>query len=494
MAAASSLPSHRLIPEGLERTRAAHTHEESHAAPSTPFPSSEADVPQLHADILAIGRRLFAGARRHAPGPLSPERWKELMMHRFIGNEAVKLASLRFVDVFPALRTSRAVAAHIQEYFGEQIALTSAHGDLVPHLLRLGARVAAWPTPFPQAAALAARLGVRAMAGQFIAGTTVRQTARVMRRLEAQGFCFSLDLLGEAVISEPEASAFLKRYIEVLENLDRLMGRPTRKPATSTGPRINVSIKLTALVAHFNPIDPVHTSQAVRQRLRPLFRLARQKGAFINVDMEKHDYRNLTFRIVRDILMEDEFRDWQDVGIVHQAYLRDADTQLARWIEFLKQRGHGMTIRLVKGAYWDSEQIWAGQRGWPIPVITHKPSTDAMYERCTRMLLDAHPIARTAIASHNIRSIAHAIAYARANGVPAERLEFQMLHGMAGPIRLALLDEGVPVRIYAPCGDMISGIAYLVRRLLENTSQDSFLAQKAMHRVPEEQLLAAPRG
>src|SRR5690606_18361119 len=153
------------------------------------------------------------------------------------------------------------------------------------------------------------------------------------------------------------------------------------------------------------------------------------------------------------------------VGTVHQAYLIDSEESLGWFLEELKRRGQPMTLRLVKGAYWDSEQIWARQKGWPVPVYTDKRETDACYERTLRVLLKNHTHVRTPIASHNVRSIAHAIALARALKVPSERFEFQMLYGMAGPIKNAVSDLGYPVRIYTPCGELIPGMSYLVRRI-----------------------------
>src|SRR5207247_2829017 len=141
------------------------------------------------------------------------------------------------------------------------------------------------------------------------------------------------------------------------------------------------SVKLSSLYSQLDPIDPAGSSKMVRQRLRPILREARRQRAFVNFDMESYSHKDLTLQIFREVLEEDEFRDWPDAGVAMQAYLRDcaADLEeLARWTE---RRGTPVWVRLVKGAYWDYETIQAAQQGWPVPVFTHKWETDATYER-----------------------------------------------------------------------------------------------------------------
>jgi RHH-type proline utilization regulon transcriptional repressor/proline dehydrogenase/delta 1-pyrroline-5-carboxylate dehydrogenase len=149
-------------------------------------------------------------------------------------------------------------------------------------------------------------------------------------------------------------------------------------------------------------------------------------------------------------------------------------------------------VRLVKGAYWDYERIIARQNNWPIPVYDHKPETDANYEAQTAFLIDRHDLLRPAIASHNIRSIASALAHAEQKKLPPGAIEFQLLYGMADPIKQALVKLNQRVRVYAPVGALLPGMAYLVRRLLENTSNESFLRAGFLEKVPEEKLLMNP--
>jgi RHH-type proline utilization regulon transcriptional repressor/proline dehydrogenase/delta 1-pyrroline-5-carboxylate dehydrogenase len=176
-----------------------------------------------------------------------------------------------------------------------------------------------------------------------------------------------------------------------------------------------------------------------------------------------------------------------------QAYLRDADRTLQRVLDWAASadRRVPLTVRLVKGAYWDHEVIEAAQHGWTPPVWTEKAESDRCFERATRRLVAAFPLVRPAIASHNLRSVAHAVVCARRAGLHAGDLELQVLRGLGDELQDAIAAQGLRVRTYCPVGDMVAGMAYLVRRLLENSSNDSFLARRASG-VDLDELLRAP--
>ncbi|MGB8881529.1 MAG: proline dehydrogenase family protein, partial [Solirubrobacteraceae bacterium] len=197
--------------------------------------------------------------------------------------------------------------------------------------------------------------------------------------------------------------------------------------------------------------------------------------------------------LVLEVLAEDEFADGPSAGLVLQAYLRDSPEQLSQVLAWARSTGRTppLTVRLVKGAYWDHELVQATQHGWPTPVFEVKADCDRNFETLTRRLLDARPAVRVAVASHNLRSVAHAIAYNRMVGGEDRDLELQVLRGLGDQLADALASQGFRVRAYCPVGDMVAGMAYLVRRLLENTSNESFLHEQARG-VPVEQLLAAP--
>jgi RHH-type proline utilization regulon transcriptional repressor/proline dehydrogenase/delta 1-pyrroline-5-carboxylate dehydrogenase len=378
------------------------------------------------------------------------------------------------VDVLPTLRSPSAVADHFRQYF---------QGS-APEPVRTASALASQPV-FRLMLSQAIRQGVLAMAHRFIAGATPTDALPALRHLARHGVGHTVDLLGEATLSEAEADAYQARYLALLQtfstDIDRIAPRGERWHGV---PPINISVKCSALCSHFEPAAQEHVSAVVRERLRPLLRLARQTGAFINFDMEQYRYKDLVHCIFTDLILEAEFADLADVGIVVQAYLKDAPEDLVRLEALAKRRGVPFTIRLVKGAYWDEERIVASQNSWPVPVFEEKAETDTSFERCTDVLLGAWPHLRPAFGTHNPRSIAQAVAKAQAAGLPDSDIEFQMLYGMAEGVRAAVAAEGYRTRVYVPVGDIIPGMAYLVRRLLENSSNQAWFHAGLGHASP----------
>src|SRR5262249_54005741 len=203
-------------------------------------------------------------------------------------------------------------------------------------------------------------------------------------------------------------------------------------------------------------------------------------------------HKNTTLELFKTVFTEEEFRDWPHAGIVIQAYLQDSEADLRDLIEWGRSRGTRFAVRLVKGAYWDYETAKSRQNGWNCPVYLQKPESDANFETLTRLLLENESTVTSAFGSHNVRSIAHAQAFAEGLGIDCSRFEVQLLYGMAGPIKRALVDMGYRVREYSPVGELLPGMSYLVRRLLENTSNEGFLRAKFSENVSEEELLRDP--
>jgi RHH-type proline utilization regulon transcriptional repressor/proline dehydrogenase/delta 1-pyrroline-5-carboxylate dehydrogenase len=255
--------------------------------------------------------------------------------------------------------------------------------------------------------------------------------------------------------------------------------------------QVQVSVKLTAFYSQFDPLDPQGSKERVCDRLRILLRRAKELGAAVHFDMEQYVYKNMTLDILKELLMEEEFRSRTDVGITLQAYLRDSEQDLHELIKWAKQRGYPFTVRLVKGAYWDQETIKSAQKDWPQPVYNDKAATDANFEKMTQLMLENHEYIYSAIGSHNVRSQALAIAIAESLNIPRRRFEMQVLYGMGDQLAKALVKRGHRVRVYAPYGELLPGMAYLIRRLLENTANSSFLRQ-SMEERPIEELLAPP--
>jgi len=460
---------------------------------------------ELEDRIGSLGHEIFARANRLSPSLNNPiRRLDEWIMNLGLGNQQLKTQLFRFVDVLPALRDSQAVARHLREYLQEAMRQRQRMDSAGP--LALWQRAALWRRTVeripddgwlgPMVAAAAA-WQVRRMARRFIAAGDPDEAVAAIIRLRRRRLGFTLDVLGEAVVCESEADQYQQQYLGLIEALPRALASLEFDPqidgdASRPLPRANISVKLSSLFSQFDPIDPQGTSQAVCGRLRPILRLARRCGAFINLDMEQWAFKDLTLQIFKSVLMEDEFRDWPDVGIAIQAYLRSAADDLQDLADWARQRGTAVWIRLVKGAYWDYETVIAAQNGWPIPVFLEKAQTDASFESAAEFVIENHALLRPAIASHNIRSLAAALAFAQSRGVPADQIEFQMLYGMAEPVKAALVEMGQRVRVYAPMGRLLPGMAYLVRRLLENTSNESFLRAGFVERAPEEQLLMSP--
>ena len=214
----------------------------------------------------------------------------------------------------------------------------------------------------------------------------------------------------------------------------------------------------------------------------------------INFDMEQHELKDLTIALFKQACEQFDF----PAGIAIQAYLLNGERDASDLIEWSKRTGKQITVRLIKGAYWDYETIHAEQMGWPSPVWRTKGQTDASFERMTKLFVDTIPTSadvggiKLAIGTHNARSIAHALALLRARGLPDSALEIQMLHGMADELKGAIVDSGLRLREYVPIGALIPGMAYLVRRLLENTSNESWLRAGFMDGATPEQLLSKP--
>lgn len=439
---------------------------------------------------LEIGREIFAQIDTRGPSIFRREWWDNWVMDWSMTDEQLKVQLFRFIDVLPMLHTPDAVATQIQAYFNDR-------EIKLPKLAKLGAKFAKPGTWMGRFAANLVKNNTTRLARRFIAGTTPDEVIRSVESLRQTNMTFTMDLLGEATVTEPEADDYQRQYLELLEALgprakvwqeNPLLDRDDKGPM----PRVNLSIKVSAVNSQFDPIDPEGSYRVVSRRLREVFRLARKQNAIINLDMEQYDFKDLTLEVFKRLLMEPEFRDWPDVGLAMQAYLIDTERDLAELLDWVQKRGTPVWVRLVKGAYWDFETVIARQKHWPIPVWTQKWQSDACFERCMSFLMQNHRWLRPAVASHNIRSMANALALAEHLEVPKGAYELQMLYGMADPLKKVFVERGERLRIYTPFGKILPGMSYLVRRLLENTSNSSFLRATFAEGMVVEELLQAP--
>jgi RHH-type proline utilization regulon transcriptional repressor/proline dehydrogenase/delta 1-pyrroline-5-carboxylate dehydrogenase len=449
--------------------------------------TSSVDLQALDQQIAAVGAALAEGmaSARRRPGRAVDDRAMKLTS----GDRELRAALFRLVDVTPACRDLNDLGHHLaglMESVGERppsIAAAMRIADTKPGRVALGAAVAA---------------GVRHMAHRFIAGAGPNEALRELGRLWKSGIGTSVDLLGEATVSAAEADAYAARCEAALDALSAGSATWPSRPSLerdSAGalPRVNLSVKVSALTPVLHPEAPERGREDAATRLRPLLQRARDLGAHLHVDMESLDSRETTLGLVGELLGEDEFVEGPSVGLVVQAYLRDSPEELERVLSWAERtpRGPAHVVRLVKGAYWDHESAEAQQRGWSIPVFEDKAECDRNFEALTRRLLDSRPLVRVAIASHNLRSLAHAIAYGRLRGGDDRDLELQVLRGLGDELATAIAGQGLRARVYSPVGDLVAGMAYLVRRLLENASNDSFLFAQA-EGAPLADLLAAP--
>ena len=438
-------------------------------------------------DLLAIGRSIHAAMPGRSRHPLRALDQKAMDLAS--QDQELRAALFRFVDVTPACRNLDDLARHLTAYLEEV-------GERPPPIeaaMRMSGTKAG-----RAALGIAAATGVRRMAHRFIVGETPKRAVRAIGQLWERGAAVSLDLLGEATVTQPEADRYAARCMDALETLAEAAPRWPSRPALEADslgplPRVNLSVKVSALSPLLRPEAPEVGRDDAARRMRPLLVRAKELGAHLHIDMESVDTLEATLDLVVEMLDEPELRDEPSTGVVMQAYLRESPDQLERVIDWARatDRRPPLVVRLVKGAYWDHEVVEARQHGWTPPVFEQKAESDRNFEALTRRLLEAWPHVRPAIASHNLRSVAHAVAANRAAGREDRDLELQVLRGLGDELAAALASQGMRVRIYCPVGDMVAGMAYLVRRLLENTSNESFLGEQ-QRGVPIEELLAAP--
>ena len=411
--------------------------------------------------IRDFEEELRSAVESHPPLALTPAWFQERLLEWATSDPDFRVKLLRFVDVLPTLRSTKAVADHVRQYF------RGTHRPLIETASGIAST-----GMFRPILSQVVRQGVFAMAGRFIAGATPAEALDTLRDLAKDGVGSTVDLLGEETLSDVEADAYLERYLHLVSTLADDAEHLSPHGEIWTGvPPVNISIKLSALSPHMEMAAPEWVSEVSRRRLRMLMRTARERGAFVNLDVEQYRYRDLAHRAFADLLLEPEFRLYEHVGIVVQAYLRDAEARIEWLRELAIERGTPFSVRLVKGAYWDEEQIVADQNRWPVPVYSEKRETDDNYDRCTDALIAARPHLRSAFGTHNPHSVAQGVVKARQAG---SDVEFQMLYGMAEGLRRAVAKAGYRTRVYVPVGQVIPGMAYLVRRLLENTSNQAW--------------------
>ncbi|HYD01694.1 MAG TPA: proline dehydrogenase family protein [Phycisphaerales bacterium] len=441
------------------------------------------------ARILAIGTELLDKARAHKSGVLSSAFYSDALMNWSMKDHNFKVQMFRFVDAFPVLHDNDDIYDHLQDYLSQP-------GVTVPGVI---ATALAAGKLAKGMAVKTIRGQIEGMAGRFIAGTDAASALPNLKELWKDGIAFSVDLLGEACVSDAEADAYRDKYLDLINNLPAQVANWPASPRLESDhlgpiPRTNVSVKISSLSARCDPIDTEGSIRDLMTRLIPILQAAKAKGVFVNFDVEQFALKDLNLELFFRCCEQVDFQ----AGLAMQAYLKTGPDDARRVCEWAKRTGRVVTVRLVKGAYWDYETINAEQRGWPCPVWPTKRQTDACFEQMAAIFLDSSPRTagdagvKLALGSHNARSIAAALAAADARGLPRNAVELQMLHGMADQLKYAAADIGLRIREYVPVGQMIPGMAYLVRRLLENTSNESWLKAGFLDNADPARLLASP--
>ena len=448
------------------------------------------DTTSLDRQITARSKEFFASISGEAPSIFNKGWWTGKVMDWSMKNENFKIQLFRFVDVLPYLNTSESLNRHIKEYFG-------AEDQDVPAVMKWGAKSAIFGGKITGAILnRTIRANLEGMAQQFIIGENIKDALKNIKKIRKNGFTLTVDILGEATVSEKEAEGFMEMYLELLGALEK--SYRDWEPIGGTGldwghaPRVNISVKPSALFSLTDPMDFEGSVQGIQNRLIPILRKVKELQGFLRIDMEHHRFKDITLEVYKRLRASQEFRDYPHLGIALQSYLKETDEDLKGLLAWARAEKLPISVRLVKGAYWDYETVIAKQNGWEIPVYTIKAESDAAFERHTRMILENHDICHFACASHNVRTISAVMEMANELGVPDEHYEFQVLYGMAEPVRKGLLKVAKRVRLYAPYGDLLPGMAYLVRRLLENTANESFLRQSFAEEAEIDRLVENP--
>jgi RHH-type transcriptional regulator, proline utilization regulon repressor / proline dehydrogenase / delta 1-pyrroline-5-carboxylate dehydrogenase len=456
------------------------------------MPARAQSQPDPELRIREIGMQLYEATVERGPAKAAASYVSGRAMQRRILAQAMadpvfKTQLFRFVDVYPSIRDSGDLLRHLRSYLGD----VDAPRPLDLLVATDKRRLPSW------AVTRLTERGMQRMAETLIAGRDATDALPALKRLRRRHTGFTLDILGEACLSDAEADEYARRYHDLLDYLPPRVARWADDPLIDhspygADPRVNVSLKVSSLYSQIDPLDFDGSRQALVSALKPLFLKAQESNVFLTLDIERFVHRDLTYAAFADLCRDPELRDYPHLGIVVQAYLRDSAEIVQGLLYLARSRGTPFTVRLVKGAYWDYETILAAQEHWPPPVFLRKAETDAQFERLAKKLIDNWQWTRPALGTHNIRSIAVGIAAAEAAGLPPTAVEIQVLHGMADSIRRAAVKQGYRVREYVPVGELIPGMAYLVRRLLENTANESFLRQTFAQHEDVEMLLAPP--
>ncbi len=336
-------------------------------------------------------------------------------------------------------------------------------------------------------------MAMRLMGEQFVTGETIHEALEHAKALEAQGFRYSYDMLGEAALTLFDA----QRYRASYEQAIHAIGKQSARRGVMDGP--GISIKLSALHPRYVRAQRARVMDELYPVLRDLTLLAKQYDIGLNIDAEEADRLELSLDLLERLCFEPGLTGWNGIGFVIQAYQKRCPFVIDFLVDLARRSGHRLMVRLVKGAYWDSEIKRAqidGLEGYP--VYTRKAYTDVSYLACARKLLAAPQEVYPQFATHNAHTLSAIFQMADPAAYQPGQYEFQCLHGMGEPLYEQVVGQpelgklGRPCRVYAPVGSHETLLAYLVRRLLENGANTSFVNRIADQTISLEELVRNP--
>ncbi len=347
---------------------------------------------------------------------------------------------------------------------------------------------------------LAVRQAMRIMGHQFVMGRTIEEALKRSRRKDNAAYRHSYDMLGEAALTRADADRYFEAYRQAIEAIGS-SGPNGSFVGTSVFATPSISIKLSALHPRYEVAKRTRVMAELAPRVLELARLARLKGIGYTIDAEEADRLELSLELIEAVYTDASLSGWEGLGLAVQAYQKRAPFAIDWLIALARRGGKRIPVRLVKGAYWDSEIKRAqveGHAGYP--VFTRKPNTDVSYLACARKMLAATDALYPMFASHNAQTIAAVNEYARlalgrSGGGDACQYEFQRLHGMGADLHDEVVSPNAlntPCRVYAPVGSHEDLLPYLVRRLLENGANSSFVNRITDPTIAPAELVADP--
>lgn len=336
----------------------------------------------------------------------------------------------------------------------------------------------------PRILAILVRFCVRNMARRFISGQSIEDSTHTLKTLLKSSRDVTLDQLGELVVSQQEADQYMEDVLKIIRGLKE--SYVTGEVNGADIPRAHVSIKVSGLCEDFKPHAFDYTFEKIKPRLEKILLAAKEEQVFINIDAEHYHYRDTVLQVYGKVLLENsELQSYRHTGIVLQAYLNDCYVHLEDIISLAKKRGHVMPIRLVKGAYWDAETIEATAHSFESYQFLNKEETDLHFRQMAYKILQAHDCLQLSIGSHNIADHCFVETVRQEFFPQAPVIEHQCLHMTYEALSCALAKVGWPTRNYMPLGNLLVGMSYLVRRIMENSSQVGVLTIMRSHNKKE---------